>query len=141
MNKKKYMYLFAATMLMAACSSDEIISDDNSSNGQNTELSGFTGEITDNLMILESEGCDGEDAGETRSTISNGEFSKWGANDMVSISDGTLFYKYKTASATEGTSCTFEVVDNNSQFDHDLTGSESFYAFYPAAAVSGWNGA
>ena len=140
MDKKKYMYFFAAGMLMAACSSDEIMSDGSNENGQTTELSGFTGEITSDLDVLDTEGCDGEDAGETRSTISGGVFSKWSSTDVVSISDGTLFYKYKVSTDTEGANCMFEVVDGNSQFDKGLTGSEKFYAFYPAAAVNGWSG-
>lgn len=130
----------AAGMLMAACSSDEIMSDGSNENGQTTELSGFTGEITSDLDVLDTEGCDGEDAGETRSTISGGVFSKWSSTDVVSISDGTLFYKYKVSTDTEGANCMFEVVDGNSQFDKGLTGSEKFYAFYPAAAVNGWSG-
>ena len=140
MNKKQYICLMAAGMLMAACSSDEIMSDGSDDNGQTTELSGFTGEITSDLDVLDTEGCDGEDAGETRSTISGGVFSKWSSTDVVSISDGTLFYKYKVSTDTEGANCMFEVVDGNSQFDKNLTGSEKFYAFYPAAAVSGWSG-
>ena len=140
MDKKKYMYLFAAGMLMASCSSDEIMSDGSDDNGQTTELSGFTGEITSDLDVLDTEGCNGEDAGETRSTISGGVFSSWSENDVVSISDGTLSYKYKPT-AINGTQCTFKVVEGNNQFDKDLTQSDKFYVFYPAAAVDGWNGA
>lgn len=124
---------------MTACNSDEILSDD-SSKDQTTELSGFKGTISDELDILDTEGCDGEDAGETRSTISGGVFSSWSENDVVSISDGTLSYKYKPT-AINGTQCTFEVVEGNNQFDKNLTQSDNFYVFYPAAAVDGWNDA
>ena len=61
MNKKLYICITAAGLMMTACNSDEILSDD-SSKDQTTELSGFNGTISDELDILETEGCDGEDA-------------------------------------------------------------------------------
>lgn len=139
MNKKLYICITAAGLMMTACNSDEILSDD-SSKDQTTELSGFNGTISDELDILDTEGCDGEDAGETRSTISGGVFSSWSENDVVSISDGTLSYKYKPT-AINGTQCTFEVLEGNNQFDQNLKQTDNFYVFYPAAAVDGWNGA
>lgn len=51
-----------------------------------------------------------------------------------------MSYKYKPTTIN-GTRCEFGVVDGKNQFDKDLTGNENFYVFYPAAAVSGWNGA
>lgn len=140
MNIKKYMYLMAAGLTMTACSNEDFTSGNGTGDKDVTEVSGFGGNIVDGLDILDTEGCDGEKAGDTRSTISNGEFSSWSTTDIVSISDGTLSYKYKPTTIN-GTRCEFGVVDGKNQFDKDLTGNENFYVFYPAAAVSGWNGA
>lgn len=140
MNIKKYMYLMAASLTMTACSNEDFTSGNGTGDKDVTEVSGFGGNIVDGLDVLDTEGCDGEKAGDTRSTISNGEFSSWSTTDIVSISDGTLSYKYKPTTIN-GTRCEFGVVDGKNQFDKDLTGNENFYVFYPAAAVSGWNGA
>ena len=140
MNIKKYMYLMAAGLTMTACSNEDFTSGNGTGDKDVTEVSGFGRNIVDGLDVLDTEGCDGEKAGDTRSTISNGEFSSWSTTDIVSISDGTLSYKYKPTTIN-GTRCEFGVVDGKNQFDKDLTGNENFYVFYPAAAVSGWNGA
>lgn len=131
----------AAGLTVAACGSDEIVPEGNNNDGTTpAELSKFAGTIDGSLEIMDNEGCDGEQAEEsTRSTISGGVFSSWSTEDVVSISDGTLFYKYKPT-AINGTTCSFEVVDGSSQFDKNLTGDENFHVFYPAAAVTGWNG-
>lgn len=130
----------AAGLTMTACSNEDFTSGNGTGDKDVTEVSGFGGNIVDGLDVLDTEGCDGEKAGNTRSTISNGEFSSWSTTDIVSISDGTLSYKYKPTTIN-GTRCEFGVVDGKNQFDKDLTGNENFYVFYPAAAVSGWNGA
>lgn len=130
----------AAGLTMTACSNEDFTSGNGTGDKDVTEVSGFGRNIVDGLDVLDTEGCDGEKAGDTRSTISNGEFSSWSTTDIVSISDGTLSYKYKPTTIN-GTRCEFGVVDGKNQFDKDLTGNENFYVFYPAAAVSGWNGA
>ena len=130
----------AAGIMTTACSNEDFTPSNEGGKNDATEVSGFGGNIVDGLDVLDTEGCDGEKAGDTRSTISNGEFSSWSTTDIVSISDGTLSYKYKPTTIN-GTRCEFGVVDGKNQFDKDLTGNENFYVFYPAAAVSGWNGA
>ncbi len=140
MNLKKYMYLMAAGIMTTACSNEDFTPSNEGGKNDATEVSDFSGNIGNELDVLDTEGFDGEKADNTRSTITNGEFSSWSTTDIVSISDGTLSYKYKPTTIN-GTRCEFGVVDGKNQFDKDLTGNENFYVFYPAAAVSGWNGA
>ena len=130
----------AASIMTTACSNEDFTPSNEGGRNDATEVSDFSGNIGNELDVLDTEGFDGEKADNTRSTITNGEFSSWSTTDIVSISDGTLFYKYKPTSIN-GTRCEFGVVDGKNQFDKDLTGNENFYVFYPAAAVSGWNGA
>ncbi len=145
MKLNKHIYLFATTiaLTLSGCSGDENLPASPSNNGdgqvESNDASLFKGVISDGLELLAAEGCDGEDALQTRSTISDGQFSSWSENDIVSISDGTLNYQYKPTNIN-GASCQFEVVDGKNQFDKNLTGSENFYVFYPATAVTAWNG-
>ena len=140
MNLKKYMYLMAASIMTTACSNEDFTPSNEGGRNDATIVSDFSGNIGNELDVLDTEGFDGDMANNTRSTITNGEFSSWSTTDIVSISDGTLSYKYKPTTIN-GTRCEFGVVDGKNQFDKDLTGNENFYVFYPAAAVSGWNGA
>ena len=140
MNLKKYMYLMAAGIMTTACSNEDFTPSNEGGRNDATIVSDFSGNIGNELDVLDTEGFDGDMANNTRSTITNGEFSSWSTTDIVSISDGTLSYKYKPTTIN-GTRCEFGVVDGKNQFDKDLTGNENFYVFYPAAAVSGWNGA
>lgn len=130
----------AAGIMTTACSNEDFTPSNEGGRNDATIVSDFSGNIGNELDVLDTEGFDGEKADNTRSTITNGEFSRWSTTDIVSISDGTLSYKYKPTTIN-GTRCEFGVVDGKNQFDKDLTGNENFYVFYPAAAVSGWNGA
>lgn len=130
----------AAGIMTTACSNEDFTPSNEGGRNDATIVSDFSGNIGNELDVLDTEGFDGDMANNTRSTITNGEFSSWSTTDIVSISDGTLSYKYKPATIN-GTRCEFGVVDGKNQFDKDLTGNENFYVFYPAAAVSGWNGA
>lgn len=130
----------AAGIMTTACSNEDFTPSNEGGRNDATIVSDFSGNISNELDVLDTEGFDGEKANNTRSTITNGEFSSWSTTDIVSISDGTLSYKYKPTTIN-GTRCEFGVVDGKNQFDKDLTGNENFYVFYPAAAVSGWNGA
>lgn len=130
----------AAGIMTTACSNEDFTPSNEGGKNDATEVSDFSGNIGNELDVLDTEGFDGDMANNTRSTITNGEFSSWSTTDIVSISDGTLSYKYKPTTIN-GTRCEFGVVDGKNQFDKDLTGNENFYVFYPAAAVSGWNGA
>lgn len=138
MKLNKYFCLLAAGVALTACSNEDTISD--KKDAQPTELSGFGGSISTDLDVLASEGCEGaQAAADTRSTLTDGVFKSWNTKDVVSISDGTLFYQYHP-STINGASCEFAVVEGKNQFDKNLTGTENFYVFYPSAAVSGWNG-
>lgn len=128
----------AASVALAACSTDDVATDNKSD--ETAELAGFEGNISSDLDVLDAEGFDGTEAANTRSTLSDGVFESWNAADVVSISDGTLFYQYRP-SAINGGKCQFAVVDGKNQFDKNLKGDENFYVFYPATAVSGWDGA
>lgn len=130
----------AAGIMTTACSNEDFTPSNEGGRNDATIVSDFSGNIGNELDVLDTEGFDGDMADNTRSTITNGEFSSWSTTDIVSISDGTLSYKYKPTTIN-GTRCEFGVVDGKNQFDKDLTGNENFYVFYPAAAVSGWNGA
>ena len=130
----------AAGIMTTACSNEDFTPSNEGGRNDVTIVSDFSGNIGNELDVLDTEGFDGDMANNTRSTITNGEFSSWSTTDIVSISDGTLSYKYKPTTIN-GTRCEFGVVDGKNQFDKDLTGNENFYVFYPAAAVSGWNGA
>lgn len=130
----------AAGIMTTACSNEDFTPSNEGGRNDATIVSDFSGNIGNELDVLDTEGFDGDMANNTRSTITNGEFSSWSTTDIVSISDGTLSYKYKPTTIN-GTRCEFGVVDGKNQFDKDLTGNENFYVFYPAAAVSGWNGA
>ena len=130
----------AAGIMTTACSNEDFTPSNEGGRNDANIVSDFSGNIGNELDVLDTEGFDGDMANNTRSTITNGEFSSWSTTDIVSISDGTLSYKYKPTTIN-GTRCEFGVVDGKNQFDKDLTGNENFYVFYPAAAVSGWNGA
>ena len=130
----------AAGIMTTACSNEDFTPSNEGGRNDATIVSDFSGNIGNELDVLDTEGFDDDMANNTRSTITNGEFSSWSTTDIVSISDGTLSYKYKPTTIN-GTRCEFGVVDGKNQFDKDLTGNENFYVFYPAAAVSGWNGA
>jgi len=152
MKSQKYIYLMAvASLMMGACSSDDF-----SDNGQPTppqpaqeltegDAQGFTARIGDALEVLPAEDLDGtapeSAAPATRSTMSDGAFASWSTTDKISISDGTLMYTYQPSEGSiDGKHCDFQS-KSSASFITDGTGDEgTFYAFYPADAVLGWNG-
>lgn len=143
-NNSIYLFATALAITMAGCSNDDNLAGTGQQEGGlpsvgDTSASMFQGVIADGLDQLPAEGLDGAEANETRSTISDGAFSSWNENDVISVSDGTLNYQYKPTNIN-GASCQFTVVDGKNQFDKNLTGSENFYVFYPATAVTAWNG-
>ena len=134
----KYISTMAAVLMLSACS-EETINDMNAQaqNGDGNQIV-MLGTIADELQVLPEENLDGTTP--TRSTMSGGVLSSWATTDKISISDGTLMYTYqpKEGSINE-TNCSFQSKTESSF----LTGSGdegTFYAFYPADAVKGWNG-
>lgn len=141
-----------ASLVMSACSNDDFADNEQPAQPQPAqaategEASGFTARIGDALEILPVENLDGtmsqSDAPATRSTMSDGAFASWATSDKISISDGTLMYTYQPSEGKiDGAKCLFEAKTGKASFTTDGGGSEgTFYAFYPADAVLGWNG-
>lgn len=134
----KYISTMAAVLMLSACS-EETINDMNAQaqNGDGNQIV-MLGTIADELQVLPEENLDGTTP--TRSTMSGGVLSSWATTDKISISDGTLMYTYQPKEGSiNGTNCSFQSKTESSF----LTGSGdegTFYAFYPADAVKGWNG-
>ena len=91
-------------------------------------------------LILAEEELDGKGAA-TRSTMAGGAFGTWDTSDKISVSDGTLMYTYQPKEGSiNGANCSFQS-KTSASFLTDGTGQDgTFYAFYPADAVLGWNG-
>ena len=133
--------MMAAALVFGACSNDEaqvLQSPQDVSAGTDV---GFVSSIGDQLEILATEDLDGGSVAATRSTMSGGALSLWDTKDKISISDGTLMYTYQPKEGTiSGASCSFQS-KSSASFLTDGTGEDgTFYAFYPADAVWGWNG-
>ena len=130
-----------ALLTFSACNSDDVLTEEvvTPTEQPTTDNEGFTAVIGDQLEILDEEDLDGTAA--TRSTMSNGAFASWSTTDNISISDGTLMYVFQPKDGTiNGADCSFQS-KTSASFLTDGTGSEgTFYAFYPADAVLGWNG-
>ena len=137
----KYMTFAAALLALQACSNDDIITETVVEPTVEEETAeGFNAIIGDQLDILAEEDMDGQPSG-TRATMVNGAFGTWATNDNISISDGTLMYTYQPKANTEDSNCSFEPKEGKSSFTTNGGGDErTFYAFYPADAVLGWNG-
>lgn len=132
-------------MAFAACSSDDALAPQQPATpaeaGQNI---GFHASFGQPLQVLDEEDLDGGPS--TRATINTsntsateGFFGTWSTNDKISISDGALMFTYQPTSAAA--SAEFEPRTGKNSFTTDGTGEEgTFYAFYPADAVLGWNG-
>jgi len=146
----KHITWIAAALMVGACSNDEALVPEQSeqsvqpallTSGENI---GFHSTIADALQILPEEDLDGTNSAkaDTRSTMSNGAFASWATSDKICISDGTLMYTYQPKEGSiNGTGCLFEPKTGKASFLTDGTGDEgTFYAFYPADAVLGWNG-
>lgn len=144
----KHITWIAAALMAGACNNDEtLVPEQPEQSAQPAVLTdgesvGFQSTIADALQILPEENLDGTAStdGDTRSTMSEGAFASWATTDKISISDGTLMYTYQP-STINGTSCLFEPKTGKASFITDGTGEDgTFYAFYPADAVLGWNG-
>lgn len=135
-----YILLAAAALVLAACSSDDALTPQQPQQVAEGETVGFYSAIGDQLEILSTEDLDGN-AVATRSTMSDGTLSSWDTSDKISISDGTLMYTYQPKEGSiSGANCSFQS-KTSASFLTDGTGSDgTFYAFYPADAVLGWNG-
>ncbi|MCR4994413.1 MAG: phosphatidylinositol-specific phospholipase C domain-containing protein [Bacteroidales bacterium] len=133
----KYMCLMAAALFVGACSSEEEVAASQTEPTGAGQTVGFVSTISDELEILPTEDLDGN-AAATRSSMSDGAFGTWSTTDKISISDGTLIYTYlPVESSINGANCSFESKTSSSfALDEECT----FYAFYPADAVLGWNG-
>lgn len=137
-----YIGLFAATLIGSACGNDEALgSQQPTTPTEAGEDIGFHASFGQPLQVLDEEDMDGNQS--TRATINSsateGFFGTWSTNDNISISDGTLMYVYQPTSAAA--SAEFQPRTGKNSFTTDGTGDEgTFYAFYPADAVLGWNG-
>lgn len=135
--------MMAAALAFGACSNDEVAAPQASQNALEGTDVGFISSIGDQLEFLATEDLDGNAAAATRSTMDEdkGQFETWSTTDKISISDGALMYTYLPKEGTiDGASCSFQS-KTNASFVTDGGGSEgTFYAFYPADAVLGWNG-
>lgn len=133
-----YFGMMVAALAFVACSNDEELTPQPvvPEAGENV---GFVSAMGDQLEILATENLDGGTI--TRSTMSNGAFDTWATSDKISVSDGTLMYVYQPKEGSiDGANCSFES-KTSASFLTDGTGQDgTFYAFYPADAVQGWNG-
>lgn len=130
----------AATLALAACSNEDMVTSEVTPDAQNGEAIAFTGSKVTALEELAEENLDGTAVEATRSTLENGVFTGWTVGDKVSVSDGTLNFTYKVTESN-GTSCTFDVLEEgNNKFTGEGAKGKTFYCCYPAAAVKGWNG-
>ena len=140
MKTTHYLYIMATALLtFSACNNDDVLTDEPVTPTEQPadDSDGFNGTIGDELDILAEEDLDGQPS-ETRATMSDGAFASWATNDKISICDGTLMYTYQPKEgAIYGANCSF-VSKTNASFAQDKEGT--FYAFYPADAVLGWNG-
>lgn len=139
--------LIAATIMLAACSNEDIPGAEPESSAtttqaeEYTEPTGFYGVISRPMEVLPEENLDKSDNLPTRSTMSDGAFAAWQTNDKISITDGTLAYTYQPSENTSDATCNFVAKAGRNSFETDGTGDDAtFYAFYPADAVLGWNG-
>ena len=144
MNTRKHLIYLSAALAFAACSSDDALAPQQPATpaeaGQNI---GFHASFGQPLQVLDEEDLDGGPS--TRATIktsstsaTEGFFGTWSTNDKISISDGALMYTYQPTSAAA--SAEFQPRTGKNSFTTNGTGEEgTFYAFYPADAVLGWN--
>ena len=135
--------LAVALLTFCACSNDDILGDENLAPTKQaiTDGEGFSAVIGDQLEMLAEENLDGGTPASTRSTMSDGAFSSWDTSDKISISDGTLMYTYQPKDGTiNGVNCSFQSKTSASFLTEGGNEEGTFYAFYPADAVLGWNG-
>lgn len=143
MKTYQYLTIVAAMVLtFGACSTDapETLKP-GGANGDNEKVE-FVSSIGDELADLGTESLDGASAAETRvTTTSDGAISAWETTDKISISDGALMYTYQPKEGSiSGANCSFQSKTSASFLTDGGEEERTFYAFYPADAVSGWNG-
>lgn len=131
----------AAALVFGACSNDEALAPQSPQDVSAGTDVGFVSAIGDQLEILATEDLDGGADVATRSTMTDGAFASWATSDKISISDGALMYTYQPKQETiNGANCSFQS-KSSASFLTDGSGEDgTFYAFYPADAVLGWNG-
>ena len=135
------VYMMAAALVFGACSNDEALAPQPPQDVSEGTDVGFVSSIGDQLEILATEDLDGGAGVATRSTMTDGAFASWATSDKISISDGALMYTYQPKQETiNGANCSFQS-KSSASFLTDGSGEDgTFYAFYPADAVLGWNG-
>lgn len=142
MNTRNHLIIFTAATILAACSSDDALTPQQPATPVEAgEIIGFQASVGQPLEVLDEEDLDSGKA--TRASINTsaaeGFFGAWATNDNISISDGMLMYTYQPTSASA--TAEFQPRTGKNSFTTDGTGEEgTFYAFYPADAVLGWNG-
>lgn len=132
--------MLTAALFFVACSSDEGLTPLHSDIPEVGVEMGFKAIIGDQLENFGEESLDNPS---TRATISpvegGGFFGTWLTSDNISVSDGALMYTYQPTS----NAATSEFVAKTGKNSFTTNGGDSestFYAFYPADAVLGWNG-
>ena len=131
----KFMLMVVASTFVA-CSNDNDVELETTTADSDGSIN-FVSTIGDNLEILATEDLDNPQAPSSRATFdSSNKLTSWETSDKISISDGALMYTYQPQTA--GTKAEFQPRTGKNSFPTDKAGT--FYAFYPAAAVLGWNG-
>lgn len=131
----KFMLLVVVSTFVA-CSNDNDVQLETTTADSDGNIN-FVSTIGDNLEILATEDLDNPQAPSSRATFdSSNKLTSWETSDKISISDGALMYTYQPQTA--GTKAEFQPRTGKNSFPTDKAGT--FYAFYPAAAVLGWNG-
>lgn len=138
MKTYKYIGLVATALMMGACSDGALVEDVVNTPNAGGETVDMTAEVVTELDMQPEENADGSVVPQTKTVMDAGQVTSWTNGDQISVSDGTLMYKYEVENAN-GASCTFTVVDGEKSIDHDGF-KDDFNGCYPAAAVKGWNG-
>lgn len=138
MKTYKYIGLVATALMMGACSDGALVEDVVNTPNVGGETVDMTAEVVTELDMQPEENADGSVVPQTKTVMDAGQVTSWSNGDQISVSDGTLMYKYEVENAN-GASCTFTVVDGEKSIDHDGFKND-FNGCYPAAAVKGWNG-
>lgn len=136
--------VIATALVVGACGNDELTDSPVRTSHSGEEATDgdvrFGAIIASNLFVEPEEGeSAGSNVRRVAYNTATGKISQWFDNDQISISDGVLSYTYQ-ASATEGSGCSFTSITSNSFTTEEAEAEENeFDAFYPAAAVLGWN--
>ena len=139
-----FLSIMTAALVMGSCSNDEFVDEPILSAEDKKEVADndvkFDAMIVSTLLMEPEEGATVQNgARRVAYNTTTGKISQWFDNDQISITDGVLSYTYK-ATATEGSGCSFTSITNNHFTTDEAEAEENeFDAFYPAAAVLGWN--